>query len=124
MLGISLPCSTVWVVISVVSCVRRFTGVVNTYQFQQYLGTVVITEYLVVNQSDKVCVLISTLGMENKQMKRLHGKRYHERMRKSEERPLQRWPIRHFNKNQRNWERASHCRNGKGTKIEDGKGGV
>lgn len=52
-LGFSLPCSTVWVVISVVSYVRRFTGVVNTSQFQQYLGTAVITEYLVVNQSEK-----------------------------------------------------------------------
>lgn len=52
-LGFSLPCSTVWVVISVVSYVRRFTEVVNTSQFQQYLGTAVITEYLVVNQSEK-----------------------------------------------------------------------
>lgn len=70
-----------------------------------------ITEYLIVNQPDNTCVFISTVGMENKRMKRLHGKRYHERgvLRKSgEERPLQKWPVRHFNKKQRNRERASH----------------
>lgn len=87
----------------------------------------VIIEYLVVNQSDNTCVFISTVGMENKRMKRLHGKRYHERgvIRKSEERPLQKWPVGHFNKKQRNTSQPlKEGRNGKSTKIGDGKGGV